>query len=101
MISKYTECLDWINEELRHQNHAVQTFRDVDTAMCEYFQVTGKPLDPLGSEPVLSDFYTLSISQKVREITFIILGMAATGLVTYKLAKQDWLISQHSVNKPI
>ena len=25
-----TERLDWINEELRRQNHAVQTFRDVD-----------------------------------------------------------------------
>ena len=38
---KLTERLDWINEELRRQDHAVQTFRDVDAAMREYAQVTG------------------------------------------------------------
>ena len=31
-----TERLDWINEELCRQNHAVQTFRDVDAAIREY-----------------------------------------------------------------
>ena len=76
-----TERLDWISEELRRQNHAVQTFCDV------YAQVTGKTLDPLGPEPQLSDFYTPSGDQKDREITFLILGMVATGLVAYKLAK--------------
>ena len=55
---KRTERLDWIKEELPRQNHTVQTFRDVDNAMLEYYRVTGKPLDPLGSEPFLSDFYT-------------------------------------------
>ena len=79
------ERLDWINEELRRQRHSVQTFRDVDQAMREYAQVTGQPLDPLGPEPQLSDFYTPSDDQKDREIVFVILGMAATGLVTYKL----------------
>ena len=82
-----TESLDWINEELRRQNHAVQTFRDADPAIRLYVQVTGKTLDPLGSEPQLSDFYTPSVDQKDPEITFLILGMAATGLVAYKLAK--------------
>ena len=33
---KRTERLDWINKELRRQNHAVQTFRDGDAAMCLY-----------------------------------------------------------------
>lgn len=86
-----TERLDWINEELRRQNHAVQTFRDVDTAIREYSQVFGeaksKTLDPLGPEPQLSDIYMPSDDQKDREIAFVILGMAATGLVAYKLAK--------------
>ena len=77
-----TERLNWINEELRRQNHAVQTFRDADAAMRLYVQVTGKTLDPLGHEPLLSDFYTPSVDQKD-----LILGMAATGLVAYKLAK--------------
>ena len=81
-----TERLDWINEELRHQGHAVQTFRDVDMAIREYARVTGHKLDSLGSEPQLSDFYTPSGGQKNREIAFVIAGMAATGLVAYKLA---------------
>ena len=84
---KRTEHLDWINEELCCQNHAVQTFRDVDAAMHECNRVTGKPLDPLGSQPLLPDFYTPSNSQKYYEIAFIILGMAAMGPVTHKLAK--------------
>ena len=82
-----TERLDWISEELRRQGHAVQTFRDVDAAIREYSQVTGHNLDPLGPEPQLSDFYLPSDDQKNREIAFVIIGMAATGLVAYKLAK--------------
>ena len=84
-----TERLDWINVELRRQGYAVQTFRDVDMAIREYTRVTGHNLDSLGSEPKISDFYTPSGDQKNRDITFVVAGMAATGLVAYKLAK--WL----------
>ena len=84
-----TERLDWINEELRRQNHSVQTFCDVDTAICEYAHVTGHNLDPLGPEPQLSDFYTPSNDQKDREIVFVVLGMAATGLVAYRISKKS------------
>lgn len=82
---KRAERLDWINEELRRQGHAQQTFQDVNAAIREYAQVTGKNLDPLGPEPLLSDYYMPSDEQKDREITFVILGMAATGLVAYRL----------------
>ena len=82
-----TERLDWITEQLRRENHAVQTFRDVDAAIQEYSQVFGETVDPLGPEPKLSDFYMPTDDQKDREIIFIIVGMAATGLVAYKLAK--------------
>ena len=85
---KQTERLDWINEELRRRRHAVETFRDVDAAMQEYAQITGHNLDTLGPNPQLSDFYHLSDGQKDREIAFIILGMAATRLVAYRLAKK-------------
>ena len=84
---KRTERLDWISEDLRRQGHAVQTFRDVDDAMREYSRVTGTKLGPLGPEPKLSDFYVPSSGQRDREIAFVVLGMAATGLVAYKLAK--------------
>ena len=84
---KRTERLDFINEELRRQGHAVKMFQDVDAAMQEYAQVTGHNLDPLGPEPQLADFYSPSDGQKDREIAFVVLGMAATGLVAYQLAK--------------
>ena len=80
---KRTERLDWISEDLRHQGHAVQPFR----AMREYSRVTGTKLDPLGPEPKLSDLYVPRSGQRDREIAFVVLGMAATGLVAYKLAK--------------
>ena len=84
-----TERLDWINEELRRQSHSVQTFRDVDAAIREYAHVTGKNLGLLDPEPQLPDFYTPSNGQKDREIAFIVLGMAATGLVAYKISKKS------------
>ena len=61
---KRTERLDWINEELRRQGHAVKTFRDVDAAMQEYAQVTGHNLDGLGPEPQFADFYHPSDGRK-------------------------------------
>ena len=83
---KRTERLNWINKDLRRQRHAVQTFRDVDDAMREYWRVTGTKLDPLWPECKLSDFYVPSSGQRDREIAFVVLGIAATGLVAYKLA---------------
>ncbi|MCU7813520.1 MAG: hypothetical protein KZQ77_20135 [Candidatus Thiodiazotropha sp. (ex Notomyrtea botanica)] len=82
-----TERLDFINNELRRQGHAVQTFRDVNAAMRQYSQVTGHNINPLGPEPQLSDFYTPSDGQKDREFAFIILGMTAAAIVAYRLAK--------------
>ena len=84
---KRIERLDGINEELRRKSHAVQTFRDVDAAMREYAQVTGHNLGPMAPESQLSDIYHPSDGQKDRDIAFVILGMAATGLVAYRLAK--------------
>lgn len=76
--------LDFINEEVQKEHHAVQTFDDVDQAMKQYFYITGKQLDPLPTEPKLSDYYTPSPNQQDREIGFIVLGMAATGFIAYK-----------------
>ena len=71
-----------------HQEHAVQTFRDVDQARREYAQVTDQSLNPLGPESVLSNFYTPSPDHKDRDIIFVILGLATTGLLAYRIAKQ-------------
>ena len=83
---KRTERLDCISENLRRQGHTVQTFRDVDDTMRKYSQVTGTKLDSLGPEPKLSDFYKPSSGQRDCEIAFVVLGIAATRLVAYKLA---------------
>ena len=56
--------------------------------MQEYAQVTGHNLWPLGPEPQLSDFYHPIGGQRHREISFVILGTAATGFVAYPLAKK-------------
>ena len=82
---KRTERLDFINETLRKQQHAVTVFRDVESAMQEYYVLTGQNLEPLEKEPVLSDFYTPSKDQMNRELVFITLGMGVTGLITYNI----------------
>ena len=83
---KRTERLDFINEQLKKEHHAFQTFEDVDQAMKHYYYITGKQLpNDLPPKPTLSDFYTPSEDQKNREFAFIILGMTATGFIAWKL----------------
>ena len=84
---KRIQRLDFLNERLKKEHHAEQTFDSVDQAMKEYYYVTGgdTKLSPLPPEPVLSDFYTPSEDQKNREILFVIGGMALTGFIAWKL----------------
>ena len=79
-----TQRLDFINEQLQKEHHAEQEFSDVDTAMKQYYYITGKDLQVLPPRPTLSDFYTPSEDQKKREISFIIGGMVLTGFVAWK-----------------
>ena len=86
---KRTQRLDYINEEMKKEHHAEQTFDNIDQAMKEYYYITGKNLpdnlsSPLPPEPVLSDFYTPSEDQKNREIAFVVGGMAVSGFVAWK-----------------
>ena len=87
--NRRTQRLDKINDELQDEHRAVQDFHTVSTDWNNYTLNKEKPLlAELGPKPQLSDFYTPSSAQKDREIVFIILGMAATGLVTYYIAKR-------------
>jgi len=79
-----TQRLDFINEQLKKEHHAVQTFDDVDQAMKQYYYIT-KDLPALPEKPTLSNFYTPSEDQKNREIAFVVGGMALTGFVAWKL----------------
>lgn len=82
------ERLDWINQEMRRQGHAVQTFHDVDEAMRQYNLTTNNALRlSLEPEPKLSDFYEPSPEQRDRESAFIILGLGATTAAAYYLLK--------------
>ena len=81
-----TQRLDFINERLRKEHHAVQTFDDVDQAMKLYYYATGKNLQ-LPPKPKLSNFYNPSEDQKKREIAFVVGGMALTGFVAWNLSK--------------
>lgn len=85
---KRTQRLDYLNEQLRRQGHAVQTFKDVNAAMQEYALVTGKQPEPLDPEPQLSDFYNPSSDQQAREFGFIVLALGAAGFVGYYIEKQ-------------
>ena len=82
-----TQRLDFIHKKLRQQQHAVNTFQDVDTAMQEYYKVTGEQLPPFPNKPQLSDYYSPSEGQKDRELVFIVAAMAVSGFIAYKIAK--------------
>ena len=87
---KRTERLDWINEEMRRQGHAVRTFRDADEAIRQYnFVVDANSSSRIALEPKpkLSDFYQPSPEQRDREIAFVILGLGATSFAAYYMLK--------------
>ena len=57
---KRQERLDYINSEIVKEHKAEKRFTDLNSAMQQYFLVTGMQLEPLPSKPVLSDFYVPS-----------------------------------------
>ena len=89
---KRTERLDRINAELRRQGHAVETFQDVDAGIREYARIFPPQkrryavLTEHWAGAEAFRFLRAIGRPKNREITFIVLGMAATGLVAYNLA---------------
>jgi hypothetical protein len=84
---KRTERLDFINEQLQKEHHALGEFDDAEIAMKQYYYITGNQLPDLPHKPIISDFYSPSEDQKNREIAFVIGGMALTGFVAFKLSK--------------
>ena len=54
-------------------------FTDLNSAMQQYFLVTGRQLEPLQPKPVLSDFYVPSENHHYRELTVITLTMIGIG----------------------
>ena len=89
---KRTKYLDYVNDKLRKEAHAKQTFTDIDRALQEYYIMTGSQFDipqelQTFNEPKLSDYYTPSEDQKMREILFILGGLGVVGFATYEITK--------------
>ena len=61
------------------QRKAEKRFADLNSAMQQYFIVTGRQLEPLAPKPVLSDFYVPSEDHQNRELAFITLPMVGIG----------------------
>ena len=76
---KRQERLDYINNEIIKEHISEKRFSDLNTAMQQYFLVTGRQLEPLPPKPVLSDFYVPSGDHHNRELAFITLSMIEIG----------------------
>ena len=78
-VRKRPERLDYINNQIMKQRKAEKRFADLNSAMQQYFIVTGRYLEPLPPKPVLSDFYVPSEDHHNRELAFITLSMVGIG----------------------
>ena len=58
---------------------AEKRFTDLNSAMQQYFIVTGRQLEPLPPKPVLSNFYMPSEDHHNHEFMFITLSMIGIG----------------------
>ena len=76
---KRQQRLDYINDEIAKEHKAGKRFADFNSAMQQYFIVTGRQLEPLPPKPVLSDFYVPSEDHHNHELTFITLSMVGIG----------------------
>ena len=76
---KRQERLDYINSEIVKEHKAEKRFTDLNSAMQEYFIVTGRQLEPLPPKPVLSDFYEPSEDHHNCELAFIFISMIGIG----------------------
>ena len=76
---KRQERLDYINNEIMKEHKAEKRFMDLNSAMQQYFLVTGRQSEPLPPKPVLSDFYVPSEDHHNRELAFITISMIGIG----------------------
>ena len=75
--------MDYTNSEIAKEHKAEKRFTDLNSAMQQYFIVTGRQLELLPPKPVLSDFYVPSEDQHNREPVFITLSMVGIGALLW------------------
>ena len=71
--------MNYINNQIIKERKAEKRFTDLNSAMQQYYMVTGRQLEPLPPKPVLSDFYVLSEDHHNRELAFITLSTIGIG----------------------
>ena len=71
--------MDYINSEIAKEHKAEKRFMDLNSAMQQYFIVTGRQLEALPPKSVLSDFNVPSEDHHNRELAFITLSMVGIG----------------------
>ena len=62
------------------EHNSKKRFIDLNSAMQQYFIVTGRQLEPLPPKPVLSAFYMPSEDHHNHELTFITISMIGKGV---------------------
>ena len=72
--------IGFINSQIIKECKAEKRFTDLNSAMQEYFIVTGMQLEPLPPKPVLSDFYVPSEDHHYHVLVFITLSMIGIGV---------------------
>ena len=79
--------IDYINDQLKEQEHAKRAFASADDAMKTYYEVTGGSLDPLPPEPQVFDYLDKDQTKAIQngELALIGLGMLGTGILMFKL----------------
>ena len=71
--------MDYINDQIIKERKAEKSFTDLNSAMQQYFIVTGRQLEPLPPQPTLSNFYVPSEDHHNRELAFIFISMVGIG----------------------
>ena len=79
LAKKRQERLDYINNQIMKQHKAEKRFADLNSAMQQFFLVTGRQLELLPPKPVLSNFYMPSEDHHIRELMFITLSVVGIG----------------------
>ena len=77
---KRQERLDYLNNEIVKERKTEKRFTDLNSAMQQYFLVTGRQLEPLPPKAVLSNFYVLSEDHHNHELAFITLSVIRKGV---------------------
>ena len=76
---KRQEQLNYINNEIVKEHKAEKRFTDLNSAMQQYFLVTGRQLEPLPAKPALFDFYVPSEDHHNGELACIAVSVIGIG----------------------